>query len=497
MWKHDGFEELLAAERPVNPQPTVRPQYLPQKTPSRKFRQNNNGYGGTTQIIVKLPGMKLPITFNEVPYQIHLKLPIHRPPLRRDKPIRISIPEQPIKYIYPHPTRSFVFIPRAMRPGGCGFTGGGPLSDRRGIQHRGSTRSIYGGSIASQSVAMSRRTSSQPGNITQPVSPVQAQESINCPPPETDEHPVPTGLQYPTEMIPEKPTVKLPQPAELPTDKVAVKKTKNGHVVPPLPKNPVAAPTNPITIKPPPSFSTPAPPIHDARGTQVIPMHQPRPQKTVSVADIETPVSSMHYSITNPCIPHPQTLPEYGTATPINPFSSAINANMYTHSRHPSYQSQPPSANTPLSQIPERAVHAQPFQPTTYPQQLIPYGVHYYPSQQAPSHAHPPSHPMYTSGYTTSPLYVPSPLPNGTPTGYPNVPVPPPPQQTIAQESGGTVYFYDPSSYYAAYAASTGGYPGVGGTAPLTPSPESRIGVSSGGTVYYYPTPGTVYYGHQ
>lgn len=385
-----------------------------------------------------------------------------------------------------------------MRPGGSGFVGGGTLSERRGgAQHRGPTKSIYGGSVASQSVAMSRRSSSQPGNITQPVSPLQVQESFNHPPPETDEHPVPADLQNPTETVSEKPTIKLLQSAEPSTEKTAVTNTKNSHVVPPLPKNPVATSTNAITIKPSPSYSAPAPPIHDARGTPVIPMHQPRPQKTVSVADIETPVSSMHYSITNPCIPHPQTLPEYGTATPINPFSSAANANMYTHSRHPSYQSQPPSANTPLSQIPERAVHAQPFQPTTYPQQLIPYGVHYYPSPQAPSHAHPPTHPIYNSGYTASPLYVPSPLPNGTPTGYPNVPVPPPPQQTIAQESGGTVYFYDPSLYYAAYAAAAGGYPGMGGAAPSTPAPESGIGVSSGGTVYYYPTPGTVYYGHQ
>ncbi|RPB27869.1 hypothetical protein L211DRAFT_470848 [Terfezia boudieri ATCC MYA-4762] len=508
-WKHDGFEELLAAERPkVDPQPPVCPQPPPQQPPPRQPpprqppprqpppRQEplrkvalTNGRP-TIQIIVNLPGMKFPITFSEVPHRTHLRLPYHRPPLRRDKPVRISIPDQPIKYIYPHHNRSFVFIPRAMRPGGSGFIGGGiPPTMKRGGLQRGPTRSIYAGSVATQSAAMSRRSSFQPDTTTQPVSPAEAQstDQLPLPPPENQE-PSTTSEDKPTQEFPKKPVVKLPPSTEpLPKDLI----NKTNHV----PSSPANKPTAPVTVKPPPSYPTPAPPIHDARGTPIIPMHQPRPQKTVSVADIETPVSNMHYA-TNPCMPpHPHGFPDMnnGTVTPANGYPN----NIYTHSRHPSYQSQPPPTGTPLSQLPDRAIHAQPFQPNC---NSVPYPpTHYYPSSQAQAHAHSAhAHPHLSThtaiyhqpppAYTASPQYVASPLPNETPTAYHSAPVQQP-QQTIAQESGGTVYFYDPSTYYAAYVAAQGAY-----GAPLTPAPEQGMGVPSGGTVYYYSPQGTVYY---
>ncbi|KAF8454238.1 hypothetical protein BGX38DRAFT_1268132 [Terfezia claveryi] len=368
-------------------------------------------------------------------------------PLRRDKPVRISIPDQPIKYIYPHHNRSFVFIPRAMRPGGSGFIGGGiPPTMRRGGLQRGPTRSIYAGSVATQSAAMSRRSSFQLDITTQPASPAQAQSTDPLPPqlPENQE-PSTTTEDKPTQEFPKKPVVKLP-PSTEPLLKILTDLTNQTNNVPSSPANKPAAP---VTVKPPLSYPTPAPPIHDVRGTPIIPMHQPRPQKTVSVADIETPVSNMHYA-TNPCMPpHPHGYPDMnnGTVTPANGYPN----NIYTHSRHPSYQSQPPTTGTPLSQLPDRAIHAQPFQPNCN-------------------------------------SYVASPLPNETPTAYHSAPVQQP-QQTIAQESGGTVYFYDPSTYYAACVAAQGSY-----GAPLTPAPEQGMGVPSGGTVYYYPPQGTVYY---
>jgi len=492
-WKHDGFEELLAAERPkVDPQPPVRPQPPPRQEPLRRAAPTNER--PTIQIIVNLPGMKFPITFSEVPHRTHLRLPYHRPPLRRDKPVRISIPDQPIKYIYPHHNRSFVFIPRAMRPGGSGFIGGGiPPAVRRGGLHRGPTRSIYAGSIATQSAAMSRRSSFQPDTTTQPASPAQALSTDSLPPPppenqENQELSTTTEQHESTQKLPKKPVVKLP-PSTEPLPKKLIDPTNHA------PSSPANKPAAPVTVKPPPSYPTPVPPIHDARGTPIIPMHQPRPQKTVSVADIETPVSSMHYATNSYLPPHPHGYPDInnGSATPTNGYPN----NIYTHSRHPSYQSQPPTTGTPLSQLPDRAVHAQPFQPNC---NSVPYApTHYYPSPQAPEHVHPahahPHHATHTAmyhqpppAYTASPQYVASPLPNGTPTAYHSAPAQQP-QQTIAQESGGTVYFYDPSTYYAAYVAAQGAY-----GAPLTPAPEQGMGVPSGGTVYYYPPQGTVYY---
>ncbi|KAF8461899.1 CASC3/Barentsz eIF4AIII binding-domain-containing protein [Kalaharituber pfeilii] len=484
-WRHDAYEELLAAERPpFNPQLPAGLRAPRQEVP-RKFGRMDTM--GTTKIIVNLPGMKYPITFSEVPYKVYTRLPYHRPPLRRDKPIRISIPDQPIKYIYPHHTRSFVFIPRAMRPGGSGFAGGGPPAVKRGGLNRGSTRSIHGGSVVSQSATMSRGSSFQPENQPQ-TEPPAMQVSADATPANVEVVEA-SATETVREETVQQQEAKPAVPAE--PDSKELMELNQTRVLPS--PNKTAAPV----VKPPPSYPTPVPPIHDARGTPVIPMHQPRPQKTVSVADIETPVS-MHYS--NQFVQHSYL---DGTATPTN--CPASNLPAYSHSRQPSYQSQP--SGTPLSQIPERAVHAQPFQPSTYTQQPAPY---YY-SSQPQSHTHPihhhAAHTIYSHQpppYTASPQYVSSPLPNGTPTVYhtipaaqqpPAVPTAAPPMPmptTIAQESNGTVYYYDPSTYYAAYAA-TSTYPGM---APLTPAPDPGVGVPVGGTMYYYPTTGATYYNH-
>src|SRR5437667_2452238 len=67
---------------------------------------------GNVQIRVLLPTMAQPITFSAVPFKQYTKLPQHRPPLRRDKPVRISLPDSPPRYIFPAVERSFIFIPR-------------------------------------------------------------------------------------------------------------------------------------------------------------------------------------------------------------------------------------------------------------------------------------------------------------------------------------------------------------------------------------------------
>src|SRR5690606_18961597 len=66
-----------------------------------------------------------------------------------------------------------------------------------------------------------------------------------------------------------------------------------------------------------------------------------------------------------------------------------------SHTRNPSFQSQQ-STGTPLSQIPERAIHAAPFQPNTYPQ---------------PTYYNPPYPPVMQS---QPGFYYPPPYKNGT-----------------------------------------------------------------------------------
>src|SRR5277367_63670 len=119
---------------------------------------------GNVQIRVFLYPMKEPIKLPATAVKQYTCLPDHRPPLRRDKPVRISLPDHPPRYIFPAVERSFIFIPRAMRPNQQGFgsrnRGRPGLGSISGYSRR---TSIYGGSVYgsaySPSVAMSRRSS--------------------------------------------------------------------------------------------------------------------------------------------------------------------------------------------------------------------------------------------------------------------------------------------------------------------------------------------------
>ncbi|KAI5290142.1 hypothetical protein KEM54_002345 [Ascosphaera aggregata] len=100
--------------------------------PSRKL--STTAVLGSVDITVFLPGMRQPITFHDRPQKQYTKLPDHRPPLRRDKPVRIMLPCQNQglrderihdagttsyggdRLIYPAADRSFIFIPRELRP---------------------------------------------------------------------------------------------------------------------------------------------------------------------------------------------------------------------------------------------------------------------------------------------------------------------------------------------------------------------------------------------
>lgn len=475
-WTHDLHETVVRDDKP--PTQTFTPPYYPSynniagfangsaavslaprsSPPNRSF--STTLLIGNVPVRVFLPGMEAAVPFPSVPKRQHTRLPQHRPPLRRDKPVRISLPGAGPKYVLPAPERSFIFIPRALRPNQQSYRGRG----RGGGYYTGRRPSLYPGSAYSPSVSMSRRSSVREG-MHSPAGSVLSRQNIV--------------------VGDKKPIVRLPPPGGHPP----------GPPHQPIPGAVVAniPPAVPVLPAPGPNATW-----RESRGGPIT-MHQPRPQKTVSVADIETPANFGF----NP--PQPQQEQPFHQQVPgIVPAPGYGPEGPYIHGRHPSHPSQPPG--TPLSHIPERAIHAPPFQPYGVPVQPAYYAAGYPPGAVY----YPTEYPHYTPPAATfaPPPPPPGPGPVPGPPGpsyvlHPQAPPPPPPapphtsgeQQgqpqttgTVAHEANGTVYFYDAQDLYqqnAPYPA-TGGVVGMGGM--MTPP----------GTTYFYPqSSGPVYYSQQ
>ncbi|KAL8960951.1 MAG: hypothetical protein Q9193_002422 [Seirophora villosa] len=416
--------------------------------PNRSFSRSTRI--GKVQIRILMSGMAEPIIISAVPVNQHTRLPHHRPPLRRDKPVRVSIPDMPIRYIFPSTDRSFIFIPRALRPSQQGFgrarargsfsIGYGPLSSRR--------TSAYAGSAYSPSVAQSRRSS---------LAREMAAEGIVSPPALS----LPRASNATTEIL-SKPVVRLPPAAQ----QAAVAGGQEAEMV-------HAVPT--VSLPQAPAYPLPEKPTYRENRPVPIPMHQPKPQKTVSVTDIESPATFAF----NP--PQQQDQQPFHQQVPAQVVSQAYQQEqaLYPHSRHPSHPSQA-SAGTPLSQIPERAAQAHPFQPYAY-QPPVPF----YPQQYPPTlYYYPPGDPMQgTAPSVMAPTFIPG---QAYPFAVPVAPVAATTEATsqagtVAHESNGMVYYYDstqlnasgegnPSYTSASYAMpQAGGIVGMGGmmTPPL------------------------------
>lgn len=462
-WQHDLHETVAEpAGQPQAPrpqaaastngpvQPTSQPSQQPFKqpvAPASKPAQNRN-FSTTTHIAnalvrVFLPGMKAPILFQNTPVRQHTRLPNHRPPLRRDKPVRISLPPAAPRYIFPTVERSFIFIPRALRPNQQGFgrgrgrgfgSFGGGYSSRR--------TSAYGGSVYSPSVAMSRRSSlaREMGRdgLVSPAGSIMSR---------------PGGF-----VDPSRPVVRLPPGPKLPPAPAVI--SPNGVM--------------PGSQQP---YPLPQKPTFRENWQGQLPMHQPKPQKTVSVAGIESPASLTF----NP--PQQQEQQPFHQQVPVNLNGNAPapaeQPQFYPHQRQLSFPSQA-STGTPLSNIPERAIHAPAFQPyqqnNFQPQGFVPQG-YYYPQNAA--------QPQFVQPTGMVPMFVPPNQP-----GY-VMPMAPPAgsaaptsggqSSLVAYESNGMTYYVDPSQMYAAppmegYPQPSYAVPGMGGM--MTPSPDGA---------YYYP----------
>lgn len=489
-WAHDMHDAIsapspqLQATGYINGTAAARiPVKAPSSTPPNR-ELSTTKHIGNVQVRVFFANMEEPLVFPGVPVKQYTLLPDHRPPLRRDKQVRISLPDHPPRYIWPATERSFIFIPRAMRPNQQGFGRGRRpgLGSIGGYSRRTSVwgGSVYG-SVYSPSVAMSRRSSlAREVNRESLISP--AGSTMSRPPMQVDVSRPIVKLPPATQPVPP------PQPAE--EEIGAGELQQNGNAV---------ASTSIEDLPPPQTYPLPQKPTFRENRSNAIPMHQPRPQKAVSVADIESPATLSFNA------PQPQQQP-FHHQVPIQMNGNGQAHEAMLHTRHASYPSQA-STGTPLSQIPERAIHAQPFQPNPYQ----PPSQNYYPQpyqvmQPAQGYYYQQgfNHPMGASGPTQSipgqqpPQHAPS--QQAASFGQPGQPsdaaqggAPP---NLVAQEVNGMVYYYDAAhipavASFPAYAAPqayplqpVGGVVGMGGM--MTPSPDG----------FYYPqgTQGVVYY---
>ena len=468
-WKHD-LHEVVAEAEPLqtNPSLPVKPTYgaamQPKASqpgfrtppPNRSF--SRSVHIGNVQVRVLLSGMSEPIVFSGVPVKQYTRLPHHRPPLRRDKPVRISLPDLPPRFIFPAVERSFIFIPRALRPNQQGFgrgRGRGSFSTYGGLPSR--RTSAYGGSNYTPSVVVSRRSSvnraaSREGFISPAGSMIsRAQGAL---------------------LDPSKPVVRLPPP----TEQEMVTRQQAEQIDATVPR---------VNLPQQSSYPAPQAPLSRENRPESLPMHQPRPQKNVSVADIESP-ATMGFQPPQQQQQQPfhHQVPQQVNGVPFHP-------DPYPHSRHPSHPSL--ASGTPLSQIPERAIHAQPFQPfnpyaqpTFMPAQYPPQPMYYYPPPPAgmpPGALAPPFIPGHQYPYMAPPI---PPQPQMQP--------PPPstqpetggtPSGVVAQERNGMVFYVDASQVEASTTASEPPPPPQGFTPMGYPPPQGFFYPPPGG---YYPT---------
>ncbi|KAF7563186.1 hypothetical protein G7046_g898 [Stylonectria norvegica] len=488
-WTHD-MHDVVAAPPP--PPPPVRPRQMmmedegpangngfiptcdPNPTPINRTLTTEK-HIGNAQVRVFLPDMKAATVFPGLPVKQYTKLPDHRPPLRRDKPVRISLPDNPPRYIFPAADRSFIFIPRAMRPNQQRMRGK-PRSGFGSVGGFSRRTSVYGGSyygsVYSPSIAMSRRSSIVDRDyMFSPTGSVMSRA------------PVPVENPRPVVRLPPAPRPDLPSAASLDPASLYERQLAESSI------NDLPQPqTYPLPLKPA---------FQENRQT-TIPMHQPRPQKNISVADIESsptlvPQGSQGFQAFQQAF-HQQV-----------PVQMSNGFSHDSHTRQASYPSQH-STGTPLSQIPERAIHAAPFQPNNYGQQPFynqqqPYQMQAQPPQNY--YYPPPNYNQPNMGPSgAAPAFVPGqqgPPGSFTPqnqadqlmsqgNGQPTVPG----ANLVAQEVNGMVYYYDasqlpPVNNYPSYQAPQGyqaSIMGMGGM--VTPSPD--------GFYYPQPAPAMVYY---
>ena len=458
-WSHDLHDTVLD-QKPSDSTAAI-PLWGNRPTDPLKTKQPSLSTSvaiGTVPLRVLLPDMNVPVTFGKTAIRQHTRLPDLRPPLRRDKPVRVFLPDNTPRYIFPSVERSFIFIPRAQRPN----QQRGRLRGTRQSSQFGSRRtSIYGGSNYTPSIAVSRRSSQARDGIISPAGSMMSRPIG-----------VPTG--------PARPVVKLPDGAQ--TYGTA---PNQGSYMIPTPGSQMFAPPQHW-----PTYPLPSRPTYRENRSGHIPMHQPKPQKAVSVATIESPA------------PQPLQTPNQSEEQPfhqqarvnIDEVSSRPVQHFHPYATSGSAPVDAPSSESYPS-VAEQTVDAQPFQPGVMqpPAQYIPaypmQNMVYYPTPDgqdapyaSPHGAMPPVYMQQTphAGYMV-PMFMPQP-------SIPEQPASPSQTNLFAHESNGMVYYSEPSQM--PNGGSNQGIPPANFTMPgmggiMTPGPDGY---------YYDPTPQTMVY---
>lgn len=396
---------------------------------------------GHITLRVSLRGMSSPITYDKMPLKYHIRLPDLRPPLRRDKPVRVAIPLHTPRYIFPSVDRSFIFIPRAQRPN--------QQTSRKAFGSR--RNSVLGGSSYTPSVAMSRRSSIAREGIMSPAASAISKPPLGAP------------------IGPSRPIVKLPSGvrAQAPVLNGAI------HTGPTLP------PTDGVSE---PMHPPPGKPTFQSQWTGQLPVHQPRPQKTVSVTTIESPSKDKMFT------PHQHDHQPFHHQVPnhVNGVKSMQEYAGAYHSHGPASFHNTQPGGTP-SHLPENAINAQPFQPDQ-PQIYYPAPYHMQEMMVYPSADN--QNTQYGSQHMMGPPVYMQPAPHGSylvpmlsATGMPPIQsVADAPLGTTAYESNGTVYFYDATPY------------GEGAVNNASFASPGHDGTVKSGEEVFYPQPPLDYY---
>jgi len=378
-WAHDLHETVVNPRVPDSrPQPShpSQPVNRPQNTVDIEPPSKSTAIGTVTIKIAlsngKPSGKPLKMTVRQ-----HTRLPDLRPPLRRDKPVRVFVPGQSARYVFPNPDRSFIFMPRSQY---MKQPPAGPQARVVPQQTGGRRQSTFATSTYATSSA-SRRSS-----ILQDKSDVTSQPS-----------------------------------AQPPTSNVAPSA--------PYMDNALVSPVFMQGQSHPP----PAQPLRQEARRLSLPMHQPRPQKQVSLATIDSP-STMQAPQSQEQAPfHQQVPPNVNGTSSSEPMTN----------RQQSLQGQQYPVVTPLSVIPEVAANAQSFHPGMaapqgyYPPQYPAQPMYYYPQSSGASHGqyHVPPYgadaPYYMPFFGQSQAEMPD-MGDSSAAGQ------------YAHESNGMVYYYDP-----------------------------------------------------
>jgi hypothetical protein len=466
-WAHDLHDTLQEPQGRQQQQPTSAPHRsgpggvaqtaagAPKNSfPVRQFSTTKDlAY---VKLRVLLPGMKNAIAYDNTKVRQYTKLPDHRPPLRRDKPVRISLPDRVPAYRWPAQERSFTFIPRALRPNQQGYRGRARLGSMGGFSSR--RTSIYGGSVYSPSIPMSRRSSLAREYLADGNMAVSPSGSV-------------------------RPVVRLPPGSQ--------QHSASGTPIY------LSGQGTPVMNAPPHGYPLPQKPTYRENWPTNITMHQPRPQKAVSVAGIESPAYGAGPSQQQQeHAPFQHQLPAHVNGAN-GPPEFYPRGQQQQQQQQQAYPSQP--SGTPLSNIPERAIHAPAFQPQPFnPQPSY--------QQAAPAYYYQPAQAQYPPGSVMAPMFMPNGqhgailVPTVVPT-QPQVYIQQQPDASaaaqaslVAHEQNGMVYYYNPNDVYQGAPAppasegfnQAGNYtmPGMGGM--MTPTPDG----------YYYPQvpQGAIYY---